>query len=80
MLGDGRRKGTALCDVDDTVEVDDEAAAVETSHRNYDAFMESTPEGTHFLASCKHVPSRGKACRTSYKTQLHMEKHERRRL
>ena len=49
-------RGPSLCDVDDTVEVDDDAAAVETSHRNYDAFMESTPEGTHFLASCKHVP------------------------
>ena len=49
-------RGPSLCDVNDTVEVDDEAAAVDTSHRNYDAYMDSIPEGTHFLASCRHVP------------------------
>ena len=41
--------------VDDTVDVHDEVN-VDTSHRNYDALMEETPEGTHFVASVKHVP------------------------
>ena len=42
--------------VEDTVDGNEELATVDTSHRNYDAFMESTPEGTRFPASCKHVP------------------------
>ena len=34
----------------------DEPPPVDINHRNYDEMMEETSEGTHFLATAKHVP------------------------
>ena len=42
--------------LEDTIGSDEEAAPVDTGHRNYDESMEDTPESAHFLASTKHVP------------------------
>ena len=55
-LGMAGEAAPAHNSVDDTVEAEDAADVVDTAHRNYDEAMEATPQGTHFLASCKHVP------------------------
>ena len=53
--------------MDDTIpEEEEEAAPVDTGHRNYDEQMEETPPGTHFLASVKHVPG----CKRRVQTRL----------
>ena len=35
---------------------DEELPPLDLNHRNYDAVLEETPEGFHFLATMKHVP------------------------
>jgi len=63
MAGEQDAGGSTTAE--DTVE-DDEAAPIDTAHRNYDEQMEATPQGAHFLANVKHVPG----CRRRVQTRL----------